>query len=273
MRLQLNIQPISSDRMLPINYQYEFSAWIYRMIHFGDAEFAKWLHDKGYTQGGKSFKLFTFSNLSVDRFKVAKDRFIILSDSASITFSFFMDEAATHFVSGLFLNSTMSIGDRKSKVDFQVTGVESLKTPDFSENKSGSFKAVSPVCISSPVMIDDKLGSEYLPPEHPEYERRFFENLTTRYNIAHADSTPIEYSDHFKLHILSKPKSRLVKIKADTPQETHIRGWLYNFECKAPAELLAFGYTAGFGEKGSLGFGCVGEITDEIQNTRIIDSK
>jgi CRISPR-associated endoribonuclease Cas6 len=72
MRLQLTLSLIRENRILPINYQYEFSAWIYRMIHYGDTDFAEWLHSRGYAQGKRSFKLFTFSNLDVERFNVLK---------------------------------------------------------------------------------------------------------------------------------------------------------------------------------------------------------
>ncbi|MCH8568718.1 MAG: hypothetical protein LAT67_10660 [Balneolales bacterium] len=53
MRIKLTITPEGAGNILPINYQYEISAWIYRMIHDGNAEFAAWLHNKGYGSGAK----------------------------------------------------------------------------------------------------------------------------------------------------------------------------------------------------------------------------
>lgn len=257
MRIQLTISPAGENRILPINHQYEFSAWIYKMIHFGNEEFAEWLHSKGYIQGHKSFKLFTFSNLEVERFKVFKDRFKIVSDNARLYLTFHIDDAAQHFITGLFQNSSFSIGDTKSRVDFEVQSVEALPSPEFSD--AMRFGALSPVCVTKPVDINGNLSAEYLSPKHPEYEQRFFENLVTRYKAVHPDvNGEFDQTDDFKLNVTGKPKSRLIKIKADAPQETRIRGYLYDFECRAPAELLKFGYEAGFAEKGSLGFGCVG---------------
>jgi CRISPR/Cas system endoribonuclease Cas6 (RAMP superfamily) len=35
--------------ILPINYQYEFSAWIYHTIHNVDPVFSEWLHREGFS--------------------------------------------------------------------------------------------------------------------------------------------------------------------------------------------------------------------------------
>lgn len=259
MRVELTLAISGTDRVLPINYQYEFSAWIYKMIHFGDSEFAVWLHEQGYTSGNKSFKLFTFSNLEVERFKVFKDRFKIVSDEAKLILTFHIDEAAQHFVTGLFQNNTFTIGDRKSQVDFEVKSVEALQQPDFPEgNERMRFSSLSPICVTKPVEVNGSLRAEYLSPKHPEYERRFFENLVTRYKTVHPEvNGQFDNIDNFHFKAISKPKSRLIKIKAGTPQQTKVRGFLYDFVCVASVKLLRFGYEAGFAEKNALGFGCV----------------
>lgn len=120
------------------------------------------------------------------------------------------------------------------------------------------FRALSPICVTRAELQNEKMLTEYLFPDHPAYEKRFFENLITRYKSVNPEING-QYDDisSFRLRPLNEPRSRLIKIKADTPQETRVRGWLYDFECHAPTELLKFGYDAGFGEKGSLGFGCV----------------
>lgn len=61
---------------------------------------------------------------------------------------------------------------------------------------------------------------------------------------------------HLKV-LSSTPKSRLIKLKAYTPEETRVRGWLYEFELEAPVEIQELGFYARFGEKNSMGFGCV----------------
>ena len=66
-------------------------------------------------------------------------------------------------------------------------------------------------------------------------------------------------NNDLRFELINKPKSKLIKIKTDTPQQTHIKGFLFDFKLSAPVELMKLGYFAGFGEKNSLGFGC-GEV-------------
>ena len=62
-----------------------------------------------------------------------------------------------------------------------------------------------------------------------------------------------------------KARSKLITIKQGTPEETKVKGYLYEFTVEGPPELIRMGYYAGFGEKNSLGFGCV-EIISEGYN-------
>ena len=71
----------------------------------------------------------------------------------------------------------------------------------------------------------------------------------------------------YNMDILSKPKSRLITIKANTPHESKLRGYLFDFKIKAPAEVIKLGYYAGFGEKNSLGFGCC-EVIEGMKHLR-----
>ena len=55
-------------------------------------------------------------------------------------------------------------------------------------------------------------------------------------------------------------KSKLITIKADTPQQTRVKGFLCEFRMKAPKELMNIMYESGIAEKGSSGFGMVEKI-------------
>ena len=55
-----------------------------------------------------------------------------------------------------------------------------------------------------------------------------------------------------------KAKSRLVTIKADTPQQTRIRGFVgFSLKVKAKVEVLELALDAGIAVYGSLGMGSV----------------
>ena len=58
-------------------------------------------------------------------------------------------------------------------------------------------------------------------------------------------------------NLLSVPKSVLITIKANTPQQTKVRGYRYDFEITLPIELMRLLYDCGIGEKNSMGFGMI----------------
>jgi len=42
------------NMFLPINYQYEFSSWVYKTIHLGNPKFAECLHSLEYNDSKKT---------------------------------------------------------------------------------------------------------------------------------------------------------------------------------------------------------------------------
>jgi len=62
------------------------------------------------------------------------------------------------------------------------------------------------------------------------------------------------------LKILSPLKRKKVTIKAGTPQQTYVIGYLCDFKITLPKDLMKILYETGIGEKGSLGFGMVESI-------------
>jgi CRISPR-associated endoribonuclease Cas6 len=71
-----------------------------------------------------------------------------------------------------------------------------------------------------------------------------------------------------QFRLLSVPKSRLITIRAGKPQETRVRGYMFEFELVAPPGLHRTGFMAGFGEKSSMGFGCVAQA--ETARKRVV---
>lgn len=268
--LTLTCQP---PQQLPLNYQYPLSAWIYKTFNEGDPAFAEWLHTQGYTNGKHHYKMFTFSWLDIPKVKLDKQQqcLVINSHEVYLTFSLPMEDAAETFIKGLFQDRECWLGDRNVRADFQVSSVEKLPEPEL--GTEASFRCLSPICLSAPKEKNDKLYAQYLSPEDDGYTDQLFNNLIHRYQTAcqyqeeerpprfwkpwRPEAADEEAEAPFDFQLLNKPKSKLVTVKAGTNYETKVRGYQFDFKLKAPAELLRFGYEAGFGEKGSLGFGCV----------------
>jgi len=55
---------------LPINYQYELSSWIYKVIERADSEYSNFLHNEGFQSDGKQFRMFTFSQVDFRPYEI-----------------------------------------------------------------------------------------------------------------------------------------------------------------------------------------------------------
>jgi CRISPR-associated endoribonuclease Cas6 len=259
MKFKLQLEAFGTGKTIPINYQYEFSSWIYKTIHFGKPEFAAWLHGHGYMDGNKQFKLFTFSQLQPDKYGIKGDRLELQSDPSLLHISFYAEEAVEPFITGLFRSQEFAIGDKVSKVQFRVVSIEKLPEPIWLTSTM-TFRAASPVMISK--SETGRSGkAQYLSPEDPDYGELFIKNLLAKYLAVmkqknnSAQVITFGLSNNMKFTLLGKSRSKVIKIKAGTPAETSLKGYLFDFSMNAPVELLKLGYYAGFGEKNSLGFG------------------
>ena len=259
MRFKLTLQRIENN-VLPINYQYELSSWIYKIINFSNKKFTNFLQLKGYANSTNGYDLFTFSRLNfpANQFKIEKDRLIVNSEQFELKLSLIMSEAVEPFIIDLFQKQQFILGDKKSKVKVEVKSIERQPDPKWKETMN--FITHSPIMVSKEEIKNNVTSIKFLNPNDEDYENLFFQNLLDKY------ITIIQYNNDFnnsfkqeaetKLKLLNKPKAKLVKINADTPEQTFTKGYDFNFKLTAPIELIKAGYYAGFGEKNSLGFGC-----------------
>ena len=251
-KITLQLQPEVKGRELPINYQYPLQGAIYRTLASSDLEFSTWLHENGYQQHGKRFKLFTFSNLIVPQFGIDKqrERLIVKSDLVTLYISFLPERSTQQFVQGLFQQQVIQVADYLSGVQFVVREIQVMPPLDYHPDMT--FKTLSPVCIS---LRNERGHMDYLAPSDPRFEQGILTGLLSRYETIHGqpfNGTPLCY-----LQLLSQPKSALVRIKAYTPDETRVRGYRFHFKIDLPEELMQIAYESGLGEKGSMGFGMI----------------
>ena len=240
-------------RELPINYQYPLQAAIYHTLEKSDLDFSTWLHENGYQQNGKRFKLFTFSNLIVPQYGIDKqrERLVVKSDYVTLYISFLPKKSTQQFIQGLFQQQTIQIADYISGVQFIVREIQVLSP--FEYHPDMVFKTLSPICIS---LRNERGLMDYLSPKDPRYELGILTGLLDRYNAIH--NHPFSGNPYCHLKLLSEPKSALVRIKSGTPSETRVRGYRFQFKIDLPEELMQIAFESGLGEKGSMGFGMIG---------------
>lgn len=255
-RITMKMDKAAYGSQLPINYPYLLSSWIYGVLGNSDAAYATWLHDNAFRDGSKAFKYFVFSKLDIPQRRAHGDRLHILSDTLSFYLSFLPERSTEEFIKGIFQSQDLTLGDRKSRVRFEIAQVELTPEPNW-ENHLYEFRTLSPVVVS----VKEPDGRiSYVSPEREDYGELLLKNLTEKYKVYYKRA--FDGSSPFSFELLSPPRSRLVTIKAGEPEETRIRGFDFSFRFKADEELLRLAYESGLGEKGSLGFGMLG-VEDE----------
>lgn len=256
MRLKLTLQ-INTDvkgREIPINYQYPLQCAVYNILSKSDVEFTTHLHDRGYqhNDGGKIFKLFTFSNLIVPNFGIDKERerLIIKSDMVYLYISFQPEKDTQQFIQGIFAQQSFRIFDYMSEAEFIIREVQVMSPLQYMPEDV--YSTMSPVCIS---LRNDRGYMDYLRPDHPLYETGILTGLLSRYKVINGKEYDGEKYCHLK--VLTEPKSALVRIKAGKENETRVRGFRYKFQIDLPEPLMQIAWESGLGEKGSMGFGMI----------------
>ena len=248
-------------RLLPLNYQHELSAAIYRILASSSEAYAEWLHENGFQlENGKTFKLFTFSRLKPEDFRILRqsNQLELLSDKVEWQISFLPENSTQKFIEGLFQKRVFEVGNKRSVVQFQVENIEMMSPPDYSDTMT--FEALSPISVSK--RLED--GRDYYPQNGEEFKKadwvrdRLLQNLLDKYEAI--EGKPYEGDSFLDMMTLSEPKSSLVTIKAGTPQETKVRGFMCKLALHCPTELMRIAYESGLGEGNSQGFGCLGMI-------------
>lgn len=256
MRLLLTLQNRPGST-ISLNYAYELSSAMYRILEKADPAFSAWLHDIGYPLEGRHFKLFTVSGLRFGSgFRTHRhDGTVTLGRQQFLTVSFFVNEAVEKFVFGVFQSQQFGVGTNgMPPVDFSVQGVEVLPTPAF--RSSMPFRTLAPIVMSR--YEEGKKYEQYLSPEDPDYGRCFFDNLLSKYESARKANLVGNLGDPgaLRFRLLSQPKKRGILIKAGTTAQTKVIGYDFEFSLSGPPALLRFGYEAGMGLDNPM-FGCV----------------
>lgn len=251
-KLTLQLQHSVMEREIPINYHYELSAAIYKIMARADAEYAEWLHDNGFSSDNKRFKLFTFSSLLVPRYGIDKERkrLIIKSNTVSLYISFLPENSTWQFIQGVFSDQSIQIADNVSGVAFAIREVQVMPPLVYADEIE--FTTLSPICVSQ---RNERGKADYLAPDAPNYAHALLVGLLARYKALYGKEYEGDTTIDFQL--LGNAKPILVKIKADTPQQTFVKGYRCRFKLGLAEELMRIAYEGGLGEKGSLGFGMI----------------
>lgn len=254
MRFRITFNRTTKQHMLPMDYQYYISAWIYKVLKQADAGFATFLHEQGYGQSEtKLYKLFCFSRLNFGKPQLWKERklFEISAHEITLQISFDIQEAASNFIKGLFMSQEFYLGDKFNGINFKVSSVEALPEPDFKETMC--YRLQSPWVVSWQEESDKH--PQYLSPDNEQFVPLAVKHIVEKYNNTRTEEKLT--AEQLNLKITSDFKRSGFIIKPHTKEQTRIVGNLFDFELTAPIAVHQMIWNTGVSEKSANGFGWV----------------
>lgn len=248
--MRIKIEITSPGKIvLPVNYQYPMSAMIYRTIGNFNKEYAEKLHNKGFREGRKVFKLFVYSQIFAKKRQV-KDGLFIADPPAH----FFLSSPDVDFI-----NAFMR-GVKKGEINiawnkFNVSRVEKEKNDILRPNTK--YKMLSP-CVAS---LQSEQGTpEYLMPTNIRIYQVLRNNLLAKYKLLHKESYSGELNLSFDFEYINRKNriSRLVTLKEGRRDEIKVRGFLCPVRIETLPTMHQVIRDCGLGSMNSQGFGMLG---------------
>ena len=246
MRIVLELEPYSGALALPIHYNYQLQAMIYRSL---DEALAEWLHNRGYSYGKRRFKLFTFSRLLSRNRKFDPEK-------KTITFTgpvrLKVGSVDVELLESLAVHLIRHREVKLNGTSCRFTAVE-VEMP-VKASGPGTVRTLSPIVVYS--TLKDASGRKktyYYNPWEQEFQEKILENLKRKWAALHGggEPPPVEGA-YIKPVKVSKRNEVIVKFKG-----TVIKGWTGIYEICLPEPYFRLAYDAGLGSKNSQGFGMV----------------
>ena len=256
-KLVLSVKSESFGNVLPVSYQYELSAAVYRRIRENLDRYLNWLTSNGFAPvDDYRNRLFSFSNLYIPRIRVEDDRLHILVKRVQMWLSFLPGRGTREFVNQLFSGASFVLGDRRSRVELSVEEIVECPAPEFDEKTE--YLALSPIVF---MVARTNRSMEYVGPDYPGYADCFYRSIVGKYERIFGH--PYEGPDSFSWTLLTPPKRKGIFMMRFTPEESKVIGYMYKFSVSMDPILHRIMYETGIGEKTNLGFGCVEILRQE----------
>lgn len=149
MRLKLTFTP-EEEIFLPFSYNENIQGFIYRHL---EPSYARFLHNNGFRDGKRSFRLFTFSRL-IGKVKPLKDKFHI-KGAFKLIISSPHRETLQGLAESILKDPEISLGDNR----VTVQSIEVQFSPSF--GRVTKIEMLSPVTIYSTLTSPDGKKKTY----------------------------------------------------------------------------------------------------------------
>lgn len=237
--IKLRVEP--SSPAVPIHYNYLIQSAIYAAL---PEETAARLHDGGFNNSGRNFKMFTFSRL-LGRFNLDRDAgTIAFPETATLVVTSPDVKFFLALVNNLLSRNRLRLGQ-------SIFRVEEVRFDEqFADGDVLAVRTLSPVVAYSTLLRPE--GGRYTcyyQPGEREFDKLISANLAKKYQAFHNLQAP---EGEVRVRPLNRPRLHVTTYKG-----TVVKGYTCPLQLSGPKELLQTALDAGLGGKGSMGYGCV----------------
>jgi CRISPR-associated endoribonuclease Cas6 len=202
------------------------------------------LHEVGFKNGKRSYKMFTYSRL-LGKYQVdKKDKIIIFESPVKLHISSLVDDFVNDLSTSLFKSEKLFLGNK----EMELSSINA-EYPIF-KDRYAKIEMLSPIVIYSSIKLDGKNKTVYYSPKDSIFSKKIQENLIRKYTAIHG-KTPED--DEFTIEYIGEKEPRKSVIRY---HKTMINGYNGRYLIKGNTELIRLAYFVGIGSKNSQGFGC-----------------
>lgn len=241
MRIKITLT-FDGKLVVPINHQEWLHGLIYHSIR--DDGYRDFLHNTGYQQGKRQFRMFTFSRLN-GSYRLDKDSHTLEFSPPHVSFLFsaYDKKLVQELVSSLLIRDDLRMGSHPVKVE----SVEQIN-----ESISGKMviRFLTPVTMYSTFLLHDKKKTYFYSPREEEFSSLIRANALKKYEALHGEPLAGE-----KMLTLTPLHRERVKPKTTKFKSTIIKGWMGEFVLEGDLDLIQLTYDVGLGAKNSNGHG------------------
>ncbi|MEY8304154.1 CRISPR-associated endoribonuclease Cas6 [Anaerosalibacter bizertensis] len=238
----ITFNPIESDKvLLPIQYNHMVQAMIYKLL---DEEMADFLHEKGFQNEKRTFKMFTFSRIT-GRYTLDRINGLIIFDGPiKLTISSHYDEFSNSIGNSFLKRQKVQLGNNHLEVKQLAVENENVNSKEI------KIYTLSPISVYSTLYRKDgRKFTYYFNPKEEEFEKIIENNLKNKYKAFYSEEPP---EGKVEIKPLGPTRLSVVNYKGFI-----IKGYTGKFAMKGAPDLLQLGVDTGLGSKNSQGFGCV----------------
>jgi len=220
------------------------------IYNFLDKIDATWLHDHGFENSGRKFKLFAFSGIKEMGRVNRTDKTVEFSNKISFYLSSPVDWILTQFASNIIKTQNFNLGN--NIVSIESIGV--MKKPEI-DKLPLTIKAVGPIEVHSTLAKPDgkKLTYYYNPFEY-EFSALINDNLKKKWKAFYK----CESTGNISIKPLFKGnRNERIRYFVNGSKKTIVKGWQGIYEMDGDKKMIEFALDAGLGSRNSQGFGMV----------------